>query len=212
MKNSNVFIFGDSYSTFIGYIPDGYAPYYTGTRTKGPDMRGVEDTWWHKAITETSSALVQNNSWSGSTVCHTGYNGADTSSTSSFVCRFDKLKNEGFFRSNAIDTVLIFGGTNDNWANSPVGELKFSDWEKSDLYALLPALCYILDGLKAELPDAKVACIINSDLKPEVVGGIKSAAEHYGAVPIALHDIEKLNGHPTVNGMEQIKEQVLAAL
>ena len=45
MLNTKVSILGDSYSTFSGYIPQGYPSWYpTNTFTK------VESTWWYKVI------------------------------------------------------------------------------------------------------------------------------------------------------------------
>ena len=45
MKN-NVFIMGDSYSTYEGYIPEGYHFYYSDERKEKPIVKGVEKTWW----------------------------------------------------------------------------------------------------------------------------------------------------------------------
>lgn len=38
---------GDSYSTYEGYIPQGYHFYYSDKRTEKPIIRGVEKTWWN---------------------------------------------------------------------------------------------------------------------------------------------------------------------
>ena len=90
MNFKNVLIFGDSYSTFEGYIPNGFAVYYSKTGSGETDVRNVEETWWYPLIKETDSRLIQNNSWSGSTICYSGYQG-DCSETSSFICRLNKL-------------------------------------------------------------------------------------------------------------------------
>ena len=87
MNFKNTLIFGDSYSTYAGHIPEGYAVYYSGKRATPPDLEDVSETWWHRLITETGSTLVRNDSWSGSTICYTGYNNTDCSETSSFICR-----------------------------------------------------------------------------------------------------------------------------
>ena len=52
MKLNNVLIFGDSYSTFDGYIPKGYATYYSSIFREETDVRAVEDTWWYPLIKE----------------------------------------------------------------------------------------------------------------------------------------------------------------
>ncbi len=74
----NIFILGDSYSTFTGYIPDGYRAYYT---PQGPyyiaensDLKlekeqvcKVEQTWWYN-LSKDYGVLIRNCSWSG-TLC-----------------------------------------------------------------------------------------------------------------------------------------------
>ena len=84
MSLGNVLIFGDSYSTFKGFIPQGYVDYYRPEGNPKTDLLHVEETWWHRLITKTESTLLLNDSWSGSTVCNTGYNG-DCSKTNSFI-------------------------------------------------------------------------------------------------------------------------------
>ena len=103
MNLKNVLIFGDSYSTFEGYIPVGYITYYSSLGREETDVKSVNETWWYQLLKETDSRLIQNNSWSGSTICYTGYNGSDCSKTSSFICRLKKLQDAGFFKENEID-------------------------------------------------------------------------------------------------------------
>lgn len=207
----NILIIGDSYSTFEGYNPDGFDSYYSASSVNS-DVNKVEDTWWHKVMTETGSSLVLNNSWSGSTICHTGYNNFDCSKTSSFIHRVDSLIESGFFKKNKIDTVFVFGGTNDSWANSPVGNLKYSNWEEGDLYCVLPAVCYLACMLKVTLPNSDIIFIVNSGLKNEISEGIRNACDYYGCKSIFLKDIDKISSHPTKKGMEQIKNQILKSI
>ncbi|MGI6279199.1 MAG: SGNH/GDSL hydrolase family protein, partial [Acutalibacteraceae bacterium] len=164
--------------------------------------------WWHRLMTDTGSNLVLNCSFSGTTICNTGYNGADCKNIS-FIARMDKLIDSGYFTENSIDTVFIFGGTNDNWAGSPVGELKFENFEIKDLYSVLPAFCYLLIRIKANIQNARVINIINTDLKQEIRENMKIACEKYGVEVIELQDFDRLNGHPSVLGMSQIEKQVL---
>lgn len=39
----NLLIFGDSYSTFAGYIPEGYAAYYSTAYREQTDVRRLKD-------------------------------------------------------------------------------------------------------------------------------------------------------------------------
>lgn len=108
--------------------------------------------------------------------------------------------------------MLVFGGTNDNWAGSPIGELMYAEWTTQDLYSFRPAFCYVLSRLREAVPTARVINIVNTELKAEVVDGMLEACEHYGVQCLQLCDIEKVNGHPTAKGMEQICEQILHIL
>lgn len=211
MEFKNTVIFGDSYSTFEGYVPEGYAIYYSKSEN-GTGVTEVEQTWWHMLLAETNSNLVLNNSWSGSTICYTGYENTDCSETSSFICRLNKLIDAGFFKENEINTVFMFGGTNDNWVNVELGEMKFSDWEKEELYKVLPAISCFMARLRETLPEARLVCLINSDLKPEITEAMKQSSERFGFDCIAFKDIAKINGHPNIQGMKEIKDFILKQL
>lgn len=208
----NVYIVGDSYSTYEGYAPEGNAVYYSkgGEDCRG-SLSGVEDTWWYSLIKETGSNLVFNDSWSGSTVSFTGYTG-DNCENSSFVTRTKKYLKDGKYLDTKIDTVLVFGGTNDNWANAPIGEPKYSDIKKEDLKSFLPAFCSLLDYICNENKGLKVINITNTELKDEITDGMAEICKKYGAFNIVLKDIEKQSGHPNKTGMKQIKDQISAQI
>ena len=212
MKSENIMIFGDSYSTYEGHIPAGYAVYYSGHRDNPPDVFDVKNTWWGRLIAETDSTLVQNNSWSGSTIGYTGYNNSDCSHSSSFIYRFEKLLAEGFFEEHKIDRLFVFGGTNDSWSNAPLGESDKEAIEESDLFCVLPAIKHFIARLADKLPDTKLVIIGNCDIKSEITEALALAAERAGATYVGLSGVDKINGHPTELGMEQIKNQILASV
>ena len=212
MKSENIMIFGDSYSTYEGYIPAGYAVYYSGHRDNPPDVFDVKNTWWGRLIAETDSTLVQNNSWSGSTIGYTGYNNSDCSHSSSFIYRFEKLLAEGFFEEHKIDRLFVFGGTNDSWSNAPLGESDKEAIEENDLFCVLPAIKHFIARLAEKLPDTKLVIIGNCDIKSEITSALALAAERAGATYVGLSGVDKINGHPTELGMEQIKDQILASV
>ena len=209
----NFMIFGDSYSTHEGHIPEGYACYYSDEgRPDNPVTKmTVADTWWMRMIARTGAKLLLNNSWSGSTIGYTGYNG-DCSTSSSFIYRYRKLAESGFFAQNKLDTVFVFGGTNDSWSNAPLGEEQYGDWQESDLFNVLPAICYFMHTLKENHPTVRLVFIANCDIKDEVVACIQNAAARYGVEVVTLGGIDKDKGHPTVRGMEEICNQVLAQI
>lgn len=215
MKNSNhfkqsvrnVMIFGDSYSTFAGYIPDGYAVYYSTEEREQTNVRRVEETWWHLLCTEHSFKLIRNDSWSGSTLGNTGYNG-DCSKTSSFIYRLEKLEADGFFHEHEIDTVFIFGCTNDSWANAPLGEIQLNNFKNDDLFSVCPAIGYFVARLKEILPEANILFLINTDLKPEIADAVIAVSEYNKTDYLKFTSIDKRCGHPTIQGMHDIKEQI----
>ena len=206
MSFGNIFILGDSYSTFENYIPEGHACWYFEDIIKDTDVCKVEQTWWMQLIKKTDSNLVMNNSWSGSTICHTGWQGDNAHN--SFITRIDRLIEDGYFDENKIDTLFIFGGTNDSWCDAPIGQLVYSDWSKENLYSVLPAFCYLLKRLKDNLSNTRIICLINCDLKEEITLGFKSSCENYGVEYLQLKNIEKQSGHPNISGMTQICAQI----
>ena len=211
MKN-NTLIFGDSYSTFEGFIPEGYETYYSDTKHLESGVSEVSHTWWHQVITEANLNLILNNCWSGSTIGYTGYDNVDCSQSSSFIYRLKQLITNGFFIENRIDTVFIFGGTNDHFADVPLGEAKYKDWTNEDLYFALPAICYFLNLMKETVPQAEIYCLINTNLKPEIVACMQDACSKYGITAITFKTIDKLHEHPTKKGMIDIKDAVLDVL
>ena len=212
MQKNNVLIMGDSYSTFEGSIPQGYGPYYSETGRPETGVHQVSQTWWYPLISEIGANLVRNDSWSGSTIGYTGWNGVDNSKTRAFIYRLRKLKADGFFAENQIHTVFVFGGTNDSWCDAPLGEVMESGWEEKDLYYVLPAICCYLHELRQTLPEATIYCLINNELKPEIEACMKATCDKLGIATISFDQIDKVNGHPTAQGMGDIKDQVLAAI
>ncbi len=209
MYNEKIMIFGDSYSTYAGYIPKGYAVYYPHTNI--PSVDDVSKTWWHMLASETGSKVILNNSWSGSTVCNTGYSG-DCSKTSSFIFRLSQLIENGFFSENEIGRCFVFGGTNDSWSGNSCGELKFSDWTEDDLRSVLPGISFFAHKLLSVVDKEKIHFIINTELRAEISSGIEEICKHYGLKYTRLSEIEKINGHPDFKGMCEIKDQILKSL
>ena len=60
----SVTIFGDSYSTFEGYLTPSHneAWYFLDRQQVDNDVVAVEDTWWHQLIKKNDWCLCMNNS------------------------------------------------------------------------------------------------------------------------------------------------------
>jgi hypothetical protein len=203
----NVLILGDSYSTFKEYIPEGYSYWYPQGESGGSntDVTQVSETWWYQLMNETMSNLVLNDSYSGSTICSTE---RESMPGTHFNLRTDRMIKNGFFNENEIDTIFIFGGTNDSWIDSPIGNIKYGQITEDDIKMILPAFSALISKLKSASPNSKIIPLINCGLKPEVADGFEEICIHYGLTYIKFKDIDKLSGHPSRKGMEQIKNAV----
>ena len=200
-QTPSISVLGDSYSTFEGYVtPSTNEMWYfeeSGNRT---DVNDVTQTWWWQVAKQGGYRLCVNNSYSGSTVGYRGYDGNDYSERS-FLTRMDDLGNP--------DIILIFGATNDSWAGEPVGEYKYDNWTKADFYTFRPAMAYMLHHVVTRYPNVDVYFILNSELRDDITESCQKICQHYSVPCIALHDIHKINGHPSVQGMKSIATQVL---
>lgn len=205
----NLLIFGDSHSTFEGFVPEGYKSWYGGEggTPEKTDVFCVEDCWWYQLAKELDLNIVRNDSWSGSTIGFSGYNGEDQSSGKSFIARLEKLEEKGLF-NKTIDTVLILGGINDSCANAPLGEVKLDNFVRDDFYFVLPAIGFFVSKLKTLLPNANIIFMIHPTLKPEIANAVKVASDFFDIRYFELIDIAKQSGHPNILGMSQIKEQI----
>jgi hypothetical protein len=207
-SSKSISILGDSYSTFQGYLqPDTNAVWYwDNVEAMNTDVHHVRETWWHQFIKKNGYRLCVNNSFSGSTICYSGYKtvGPDFTDYSdrAFVTRLDKL--------GCPDIIFVFGGTNDSWAGSPIGEYKYSGWTREDLFSFRPAMACMLEKMIDRYPNVKIYFLLNDDLREEIDESVKAICSHYEVDLIELVDIHKINGHPSVKGMRQICEQIEA--
>lgn len=206
----SVSILGDSYSTFQGYLqPDSNAVWYWDSPdAQNTDVHSVRETWWHQFIKKNGYRLCMNNSFSGSTICNSGYKRGNLDfadyTDRSFVTRMTHL--------GCPDMIFIFGGTNDAWAGSPIGEYKYDGWTQEDLFSFRPALAKMLSFMIDRYLNVEIYFILNDGLQAEINESVKTICAHYQIPCVELNGIDKINGHPSVKGMSQICEQVEAFL
>ncbi len=199
-----VSILGDSYSTYQNYIPEGNAIWYFDPMdAKNTDVNDVSQTWWWQVVKEGDYLLEKNESFSGATICYTGYNDEDYSDRS-FITRLPRL--------GSPDILLIFGNTNDSWCGAKVGEYIYDRWKRADLYTYRPALAKLLHDAQRRYPNARIYMIQNTELRKEITESTAVICKHYGIPVIQLKDIEKKSGHPNQKGMKAISEQVLKVI
>ena len=196
-----VSILGDSYSTYEDFVTPSTNElwYYAKNSDQKTDVKDVRQTWWHQLIKENGWRLAVNNSYSGATISYTGYDGNDYSPRS-FNTRMDNLGQP--------DIIFIFGATNDSWAGSPIGDFKYEDIKKTDLYEFRPALAHMLRWMTDRYVNTEIYFILNTELKDEINTSVKTICAHYGVPVITLTEVDKISGHPSVKGMRQIADQV----
>lgn len=200
----SISILGDSYSTFKGYVtPADNLVWYTGQTGDHTDVSDVRQTWWQLLAREGGYRIDTNNSYSGSTICRSGYEGEDYSDRA-FITRMDNL--------GSPDILLVFGATNDSWADAPIGEYKWADWTPVELFEFRPAMSKMMDYLTNRYPNVDIRFILNTGLKPEINESVRTICGHYQVPVIELHDIHKMHGHPSQAGMRAIATQVATAL
>lgn len=200
-----VTIFGDSYSTFEGWLtPDTNEPWYwkadSPQRDKNNDVTQVEQTWWWQVIDQMGWQLEMNNSYSGSTVGYYGYQN-ENYQPRSFNTRVDNLGNP--------DIILSCCITNDSWTGEQVGNYKWANWTENDMWYFRPAMARLCSTIRQNYPMAKVYFILNTQLKEEHAESMRVICRHYGLPLIELHDIDKQDGHPSQQGMKAIAAQVI---
>lgn len=204
LQIGNLLIIGDSYSTFDGYIPQTNLTWYPGN-----DVQEVSMTWWWQFIKETNASLLLNESFSGSTVCNTE---RPTIPHTSFIYRLENLIDDGFFEKNRVDTIILFGGTNDSWIDAPIGENQYENFTEESLKEVLPAFCYLVKRLQAVTPSAQIIVVLNCDINPLITQGFSKACQHFKIPCAHLENVGKENGHPNQVGMTAIKDQIIQAL
>lgn len=202
---TRVSILGDSYSTFEGWVSPGWnAVWYFTKVNPNNDVNKVEQTWWYLVTKEMDYKLEKNNSFSGSTICYTGYKNSEgvhnDYSDRSFIGRTADLGHP--------DVILVCGGTNDSWCGAPVGEYKWKNWTNEDLYFFRPAMAKMCSELVTLYPGARVVFILNSNLREEINESVHKVCKHYKIECVDLHDIDKQHGHPSIAGMRSFATQV----
>lgn len=222
LQDKAIAILGDSYSTYGGWIPEGYLSWYgidgvDGKNSSKNDVSSVADTWWHLLMTKYNCKLLINSSYSGSPICYTGYK-TDSNPTgderkTAFITR---MKSDLSSSRVKPEVILILGGTNDHYASAPSGEIRYADWTEEHLKCFFPAFAYMFDYLIKEHPTARIINIQNDCFSAEEQSAIATITAHYKVQNVVLQNIKGSanlqGGHPTKATMARIAEQVDRAI
>ena len=200
-KYGSFSVIGDSYSTFMGFTdPLPNAQWYPHA---GNAMASVEQTWWKLFEHASGMELVQNNSFSGSTICTHSWNNV-TDLTNSFVGRVDNLREAGL--------IIVEGATNDNNAGSVIGNYVWDNFTDADKRTFRGGTAYVIDFLQKKYPESQLIFMLNNGLRADINESVQTICDHYGVPVLKLHDITKIEEHPDVPGMIAINEQLMEML
>lgn len=208
----NVIIMGDSISTFEGSSYElGQFWYKFGGRDDNmTDVYDVSQCWWDILISNSNATLLRNQSCSGSTFVEAKYKGGEFEKAyNSFWDRLNRyMLQKNFFDGKTVDTIIFFGGTNDN-NQCAMGEIMYEGWTDEDLKYFAPAYAHYIYQLKKICPDAKLVSIVDTTLA-QVAPTMLEINEHYGVQSVVMHGFDKIEPHPTIKGMKEI-ERILRA-
>lgn len=140
-KAESFSVYGNSISTYEGYIPIDYLTWFTPSKMK------VEETWWWQVGESMGWTLCNNSSWSGSRVAYD----RDWDYKSYFISPHRLLN----LSQNGIpDNILVLGGVNDwRWSISSLGVI-----ESTDSTEFCGAYKLMLDRLRELYPQANIYC------------------------------------------------------
>ena len=71
-------------------------------------------------------------------------------------------------------------------------------------------MAYMLSSMQEYYPGVEIVVLINNGLSYEVTQSSIDICDHYGVDYILLADIDRIEGHPSVKGMQQIVDQINA--
>lgn len=208
LENATVAIYGDSVSTFEGYLPENFAYYYPQATL---DVKTVGDTWWYKLYQNNNLNIVINNSISGTGVLNaggmSGYAGLSQK-------RIDLLIEDNV----PVNVVIIYLGINDCKVGTDVSSFKRNYKQMINMmYNTLGDVDIIVCTLGAST-FSYTNCY---DLRIQYNNALRELSEE---LKFGLAEIDKVITeenkeqymanmlHPNKNGMNAIYEAVMTAL
>ena len=170
LKGKKLGIIGDSISTYNGYIPTGYSPFYPAN-----NVTSVGLTWWQQLINNTGMQLCVNASWSGSTIT-----GNQDDTTGSVGCSDARVNALTASNGDVPDIIIVYIGINDFGKNNGIvcgnyrGKTSIS--QERNVTSISDAFGILLSKLQTKYPKAQ---IFVSRIMPEQYAG--SMAESHAA-------------------------------
>ena len=222
-------IYGDSISTFAGWIPDGNRVYYTGSNSGVTD---VSQTWWKRVIDHFDMKLLVNNSWSGR--CVSDKRDTESNMINSAGARLENILQLATANQNP-DVIIIRLGTNDFNYSTPIGSYDgHTHTFPTEISSFRDAYAIMLDNMLSQFPTAELWCatipycnrgqafptIINSNTLADFNKVIIEMADLFGCKVLHQHrcgityrNIAQYMGdgdtHPNADGHELLAKQTI---
>lgn len=224
-KNIKVAIYGDSVSTYEGYINgvDGdsnHMAYYSN------QQMSMSETWWARVINSKGWRLLANDSIGNTRVTWDG-----TTNDNERIGQ--KYYMAGDYRTNSVgskgvpDKILIFAGINDIYADEvSIGSVNSATSNNDSIFA--NAYNSMIKKLKSKYPNADIVCIIpyipkyqtnSTVLRANQIGDvITGIAKNNNLKYVDLRTISFANEdflegiHPSSSGMEKIASAVARSI
>lgn len=144
-------IFGDSISTFEGYIPEGFAVFYPHNGT----VTDVSQTWWMRLLKDTEMELCSNDSSSGSTCTGDSLNNDNPG----YGCNDYRISMVTGKHGIVPDIIIVYLGTNDLLVSAELGDNDGTRVvEDGEIWYFTDAYTIILDKLATNYPAAQIYC------------------------------------------------------
>jgi len=214
MKKIKTFsILGDSISTFNGYIPKNFEPFFP---LEGYEVTSVEMTWWKLLEKKTKLKLSVNGSFSGSRISKTGI---EQPHWSAFISEERQSILNG-------DIIIIFGGTNDFGQDEE--QASFDTFTKS--YNLLVSqmikrfptsklyFCTPLQRTDFEINQKNSKGWTQIDMAQTIRNCVKDKNKRVKLIDLFAYNIKKDDGtlqdnlHPTCKGMNLLYSIIKEAI
>lgn len=144
-------IFGDSISTYYGYIPEGFGMFYP----ESGELTDVSQTWWMKLLDDTGMELCSNDSSAGSTCVGFSMSVDDPR----YGCGSYRLSELAGEQGKIPDVIIIYMGTNDLLKDIPLGDNDGTRWvAEGEIENFSDAYCLMLDKIASNYPISQIYC------------------------------------------------------
>ena len=172
-KGKYVSFYGDSITTFTGYIPEGNISEYSGSSL---GVTSVDQTWWKMTLDALGMNLLVNNSWSGR--CVTTIRDTSESHLNSAGCRAENIQ---ILKTDERDpdVIIVKLGVNDFLR---IGSVSLGSYDAKETVPTEPsndfssAYALMLNNIRTAFPNAELwCCTINQMSRkafPNVIGGV----------------------------------------